>query len=116
LRQNLLAMKLVTYIREGHEQLALLVDGQLYNTDSLHPDLPVSMAMFLNYWEDMYPLALNAEARIKEGMSGIPGRFYYKGPAGEVGTPAPPARIEISAADMQLGPFNIKREANNGKP
>jgi fumarylacetoacetate (FAA) hydrolase len=61
-------MKLVTYIREGHDQLALLVDGQLYNTDSLHPDLPVSMAMFLNYWEDMYPLALNAEARIKEGM------------------------------------------------
>ena len=60
--------------------------------------------------------AAEITARIKEGMSGIPGRFYYKGPAGEVGTPAPPARIEISAADMQLGPFNIKREANNGKP
>jgi hypothetical protein len=50
--------------------------------------------------------AAEITARIKEGMSGIPGRFHYKGPAGEVGTPAPPARIEISAADMQLGPFN----------
>jgi fumarylacetoacetate (FAA) hydrolase len=60
-------MKLVTYLKEGHDQLALLVDGKLYDTDALHPDLPVSMAMFLNYWDDMYPLALMAEKRIKEG-------------------------------------------------
>ncbi len=60
-------MKLVTYLKEGHDQLAMLVDGKLYDTDSLHPDLPISMAMFLNYWEDMYPLALAVEKRIKEG-------------------------------------------------
>jgi fumarylacetoacetate (FAA) hydrolase len=60
-------MKLVTYLKEGHDQLALLVDGKLYDTDLLHSDLPVSMAMFLNYWDDMYPLALAAEKQINNG-------------------------------------------------
>jgi len=60
-------MKLVTYLKEGHDQLAILVDGKLYDTDLLHSDLPVSMAMFLNYWDDMYPLALAAEKQIKNG-------------------------------------------------
>lgn len=61
-------MKLVTYLKNDHDQLALLVDGQLYDTDMLHPDLPVSMAMFLNYWDDMIPLARAVEQRIKEGL------------------------------------------------
>lgn len=61
-------MKLVTYVKDGHEQLALLVDDNLYDTDALHPDLPISMAMFLNYWEDCYPVALAAEQKILEGM------------------------------------------------
>lgn len=60
-------MKLVTYLKEGHDQLAILVDGKLYDTDLLHSDLPMSMAMFLNYWDDMYPLALAAEKQIKNG-------------------------------------------------
>lgn len=61
-------MKLVTYLKEGHDQLAMLIDGKLYDTDALHPDLPISMAMFLNYWDDMYPLAMAVEKRIKEGL------------------------------------------------
>ncbi|MDO9376663.1 MAG: fumarylacetoacetate hydrolase family protein [Ferruginibacter sp.] len=61
-------MKLVTYLKDGQDQLALLVNGKLYSTDSLHPDLPISMAMFLNYWEDVFPLAKAAEEKIKEGM------------------------------------------------
>ena len=61
-------MKLVTYLKGGHDQLALLVDGSLYDTDHLHPDLPVSMAMFLNYWDDMLPIARACEQRIKDGM------------------------------------------------
>ena len=60
-------MKLVTYLKEGHDQLAILVDDKLYDTDLLHPDLPVSMSMFLNYWDDFYPLALAAEKQIKSG-------------------------------------------------
>lgn len=61
-------MKLVTYLKGGHEQLAILVDGLLYDTDHLHSDLPVSMAMFLNYWEDMLPIAKACEQRIKDGL------------------------------------------------
>ncbi|MFN8242551.1 MAG: fumarylacetoacetate hydrolase family protein [Ferruginibacter sp.] len=62
-------MKLVTFIdpNEEHDKLALLVNGKLYPMDTLHPDLPVSMSMFLNYWEDVLPLAMAAEQRIKDG-------------------------------------------------
>jgi len=60
-------MKLVSYFKDGQDQLAILIDGLLYDTDLMHPDLPVSMSMFLNYWEDVYPLALGVERTIKEG-------------------------------------------------
>ena len=59
-------MKLVSYLNDGQDQLAILVDGMLYNTDELHPDLPSSMGMFLNYWDDAYPNALVADQAIKE--------------------------------------------------
>ena len=78
-------MKLLTYLKDGHDQLAILIDGKLYNTDALHSDLPISMAMFLNYWEDMYPLALSAERRIKEGL----GRVISSVPLEEVQLLAP---------------------------
>ncbi len=61
-------MKLVTYLNDDHDQLAMVIDGILYPTDSLHPDLPISMAMFLNYWDDIMPLAIALENRIKEGL------------------------------------------------
>lgn len=61
-------MKLVTHLKNEREQLALLVNGKLYDTDILHPDLPISMAMFLNYWDDVMPLAKAVERRIIEGL------------------------------------------------
>ncbi len=61
-------MRLVTYLKNGQEQqLAMLFDGKLYDMDTLHPDLPVGMAMFLNYWEDVMPIARAAEERLKQG-------------------------------------------------
>jgi fumarylacetoacetate (FAA) hydrolase len=69
-------MKLVSYLREDHDQLAILVDGRLYDTDLMHPDLPTSMSMFLNFWEDVFPLAAAVDRAIKEGnvsqQQGIP--------------------------------------------
>ncbi len=62
-------MKLVTYLKEGQDHLALLVDGTLYDMDTINPELPASMAMFLNYWDDYYPIALMAEKRIREGFN-----------------------------------------------
>jgi fumarylacetoacetate (FAA) hydrolase len=61
-------MKLVTYTKEGYEQLALIVDGKLYDTDLIHPNLPNTMGMFLNFWDDVYPIALAAEQSIKKGL------------------------------------------------
>ena len=60
-------MKLVSYLNEGHDQLAFLVDGLLYDCDLLHPDLPNSMNMFLHYWDDMFPIAQQVNAAIKDG-------------------------------------------------
>ena len=69
-------MKLVSYLKEGQDQLAILVDGLLFDTDLMHPDLPVSMGMFLNYWEDVFPVALGINRIISEGklsrLQGIP--------------------------------------------
>jgi fumarylacetoacetate (FAA) hydrolase len=62
-------MKLVTYLKNNEEQLALYINDMLYDMDHLHPDLPISMGMFLNYWDDVYPLAKAAEKRILDGSS-----------------------------------------------
>lgn len=67
----MLIMKLVSYLNEGHDQLAMLVNGRLYNLDALHPELPSSMAMFLNYWEDSFPIAKACEKAIQEGRIGL---------------------------------------------
>ncbi|HEY5407089.1 MAG TPA: fumarylacetoacetate hydrolase family protein [Ginsengibacter sp.] len=60
-------MKLVSYLKEDHAQLAFLVDGILYDADRLHPDLPVSMTMFLNYWEYVFPIAHSINRSLVEG-------------------------------------------------
>ena len=61
-------MKLVTYLtKEGHDQLAFLVDGKLFNADEIHPDLPRTMSMFLQYWDDMFPIAQGMNEAIKDG-------------------------------------------------
>ena len=58
-------MKLFTYLRDGHEQLAIMIDGKYYDTDRLHPELPSSMGMFLNYWDDYFPIAQACENAIR---------------------------------------------------
>ena len=60
-------MKLVTYIKEGREQLGVLINDLIYDMEILHPDLPNSMNMFLNYWEDSFPVAQAGELLLREG-------------------------------------------------
>lgn len=60
-------MKLVSYLDDGHDRLALLTDGLLYNMENLHPDLPTNMSLFLQYWEDALSMAQGGELMIKEG-------------------------------------------------
>jgi fumarylacetoacetate (FAA) hydrolase len=42
-------MKLVTYVKEEREQLGVLINDTIYDMEVLHPDLPNSMNLFLNY-------------------------------------------------------------------
>ena len=60
-------MKLVSYIKEEHEQLGVLINNMVYDMDVLHPDLPNTMNMFLTYWEDAFPVAQAGELMLKEG-------------------------------------------------
>jgi fumarylacetoacetate (FAA) hydrolase len=74
-------MKLVSYIKEGHEQLAFLVHDLFFNADEVHPELPSTMSMFLNYWDDYFPLAQALNQSIVEGRistaKGIEPDFDY---------------------------------------
>jgi len=63
-------MKLVTYLKDGHDHLGMVINGMLYDMDAIHPELPPSMAMFLNYWDEYFPAAQIAEQRIKSGLKG----------------------------------------------
>jgi len=69
-------MKLVTYLYNEHEQLAIYHDGILYNMDKIHPELPNTMSMFLNYWDDVIEIALRGNQAIVSGgisaSKGIP--------------------------------------------
>jgi fumarylacetoacetate (FAA) hydrolase len=67
-------MKLVTYLKEEREQLAVLIGDMLYDMEVLHPDLPNSMNLFLNYWDEYLPIAQAGELLLREG-----GRITQKG-------------------------------------
>lgn len=60
-------MKLVSYILDGHDHLGVLVDEKVYPMDALHPDLPNTMGMFLNYWDEVFPVAQAGVDMIREG-------------------------------------------------
>ena len=69
-------MKLVSYLEEERDKLGVLINEMVYDMEVLHPDLPTSMSMFLNYWEDMFPVAQAGEMMLREGSrasnKGIP--------------------------------------------
>lgn len=60
-------MKLVSYFKSGHDQLALLYNEHIYDLNSLSPDLPANMADFLKNWDKNYSSALHAEFALSEG-------------------------------------------------
>ena len=60
-------MKLVSYLKEERDQLAILVDGLLYDMERIHPDIPNAMSMFLNYWEELLPIAQAGDLAIRDG-------------------------------------------------
>lgn len=69
-------MKLVSYLKNGRHQLAILVDGHLYDTNYFHEHLPDNMIQFLQSWEEYYLLAAIGEKLLKEGKTEIRGIPY----------------------------------------
>jgi fumarylacetoacetate (FAA) hydrolase len=67
-------MKLVSYLQDGHDRLGVLINDMVYDMEVLHPDLPNSMGLFLNYWNESYPVAQAGELMLREGE-----RFTTKG-------------------------------------
>lgn len=63
-------MKLVSYLYDDHEQLGILVGDRLYNMEVVHPELPNTMSMFLNYWDDFFDIAYRGDQAIKAGGIG----------------------------------------------
>lgn len=78
-------MKLVTYLRDEVDQLAILIGDQLYNTQDLDPQLPGNMQHFLLMWEEVIGIAREAEAQLKAGK-----------PVGDA-TPVPYNSVDILA-------------------
>jgi len=60
-------MKLISYLEEDRDRLGVLINDKVYDMETLHPDLPNSMSMFLNFWEDAFPMAQAGELMLKEG-------------------------------------------------
>lgn len=60
-------MKLVTYAKQGLEQLALLIEGKLYDTGAVSNRLPRTMREMLNKWEEFSDIAREAETDIRSG-------------------------------------------------
>ncbi|MCC7400933.1 MAG: fumarylacetoacetate hydrolase family protein [Chitinophagaceae bacterium] len=60
-------MKLITYLQDEQEHLAVLINDLVYDMDVLHPDLPGTMSMFLHFWQDVFPIAQAGELILKEG-------------------------------------------------
>lgn len=69
-------MKLVSYLKDGHDQLALMHNNLLYDTDKLHPDFPSSMNMLLIYWDDNFESLQQVNQALIQGeikkVTGIP--------------------------------------------
>src|SRR6201991_2737658 len=65
---HLFVMKLVSYLKDDQAQLAVLVDDILYDMELIHPDTPGNMGMFLNYWDDLFPIVQAAALGLGEGQ------------------------------------------------
>lgn len=61
-------MKLVSYLQDGYEKLAIYHDGYLYEMETLHPDLPGTMNVLLNFWEEYFPLVKAMNDSIVNGV------------------------------------------------
>jgi fumarylacetoacetate (FAA) hydrolase len=60
-------MKLVTYLKNGIEQLSFLVNGKLYDSHAANSKLPNTMKEMLNNWEGLADEAKATDEDLKSG-------------------------------------------------
>jgi fumarylacetoacetate (FAA) hydrolase len=60
-------MKLVTYKNNNKEQVALLIEGSLYNLSDVNARLPRTMMEMLEDWESLSAIAKEGDQKIKSG-------------------------------------------------
>ncbi len=69
-------MKLVTYSKNGNQQLAFYIGDALYDTTAANAQLPATMAQLLNTWEQSIDAMRSTEADIKSGKATVQGMPY----------------------------------------
>ena len=69
-------MKLVTYSKNGKEQLSFLVNDVLYDTNAANSTLPATIKEMLNNWEALIDTARKTEDDIKTGTLSLEGTAY----------------------------------------
>ena len=70
-------MKLVTYAKDGKEQLAFLINEELYDTNMVNDQLPTTMRQLLRHWETLEDVARRTEDDIKSGKIATPPYAAY---------------------------------------
>lgn len=66
-----LIMKIATYLKNGNEQSALLIDEKLYDLQLVDVKLPDTLTEMLQDWDKLAPLAKAAVAKIKAGTMDV---------------------------------------------
>ena len=79
-------MKLVTYSKNGKEQLAFYINDKLYDTNAANNTLPATMGDLLKSWEQYIDIMHEADEAIKDGKNTPPGVAYA---AADIMAPVP---------------------------
>jgi len=79
-------MKLVTYLKNGKEQLAFYINDRLYDANLAAPHLPATMNDLLQNWERDFSAMERVESSIKRGKTDLKGIPY---PGADILAPVP---------------------------
>lgn len=70
-------MKLVSYLnKQDKEQVAVLIDGNLYNLSDADARLPQTIMPLLENWEELFPIAREAAKKIQDGGLSLNGVLF----------------------------------------
>jgi fumarylacetoacetate (FAA) hydrolase len=60
-------MKLLSYLIEGEDRLAIMHNNLVYDIADIAPGMPTNMDFFLHVWDDAFPVLAHFDAAIKAG-------------------------------------------------